>query len=57
MPCSPQRALASCLIARGADYLFTVKGNQKTLLSDIRLLLDEDIASRAPDFEDQSPKP
>ncbi len=52
-----QRALASCLIARGADYLFTVKGNQKTRLSDIRLLLDEDIASRAPDFEDQSPKP
>ena len=52
-----QRTLATYLLGRGADYLFTVKGNQKTLLSDIRLPLDEDIASRAPDFEDQSPKP
>ena len=52
-----QRALASYLMGRGADYLFTVKGNQKTLLSDIRLLLDEVIARRAPDFTDHSPKP
>ncbi len=52
-----QRALASYLLDRGADYLFTVKGNQPTLLSDIRLLLDEDIAGRAPDFADESPKP
>ena len=37
-----QRTLATYLIGRGADYLFTVKGNQKTLLSDIRLTLDED---------------
>ena len=34
-----------------------MKGNQKTLLCDIRLLLDEDIARRAPDFTDESPKP
>ena len=52
-----QRALASYLLDRGADYLFTVKGNQPTLLSDIQLLLDEDIAGRAPDFADESPKP
>ena len=52
-----QRALASYLLDRGADYLFTVKGNQKTLHDDIRLLLDEDIARREPDFTDQSPKP
>ncbi|MCY4405630.1 MAG: ISAs1 family transposase [Rhodospirillaceae bacterium] len=52
-----QRALASYLLDRGADYLFTVKGDQKTLHDDIRLLLDEDIARREPDFTDQSPKP
>ncbi len=52
-----QRALASYLLGRGADYLFTVKGNQPILLSDIRLLLDGEIARRAPDFADRSPKP
>ena len=36
-----QRALAKYLLGRGADYLFTVKGNQPTLHDDIRLLLDE----------------
>ena len=34
----------------GAHYLFTVKGDQPTLLDDIRLTLDECIARRAPDF-------
>ena len=52
-----QRALASWLLDHGAGYLFTVKGNQPTLLSDIRLLLDADTTRRAPDFTDQSPKP
>ncbi len=52
-----QRALASDLLDRGAAYLFTVKGNQPTLLSDIRLTLNEAIAGRAPDFTDESPKP
>ena len=52
-----QRALASYLLGRGADYLFTVKGNQPNLLDDIRLTLDEAIAGRAPDFMDESPKP
>ena len=52
-----QRALASYLLDRGAESLFAVKGNQPTLLDDIRLLLDEDIARRAPDFTDHSPKP
>ena len=52
-----QRALASYLLGRSADYMFTVKGNQPTLNDDIRLLLDETIARRAPDFTDESPKP
>ena len=52
-----QRALASYLLGRGADYVFTVKGNQPNLLDDIRLTLDEAIARRAPDFTDHSPKP
>ena len=52
-----QRALASYLLDRGADYLFTVKGNQPTLLDDVRLTLNEAIAGRAPDFADESPKP
>ena len=38
-PNDTQRALAKYLLGCGADYLFTVKGNQPTLLSDIRLLL------------------
>ena len=52
-----QRALASYLLGRGADYLFTVKANQPNLLDDIRLTLDQEIAQRAPDFTDESPKP
>ena len=52
-----QRALGSYLLDHGADYLFTVKGNQPTLLSDIRLTLNQTIAGRAPDFAVQSPKP
>ena len=52
-----QRALASYLLDRGAHYLFTVKANQPNMLDDIRLTLDEDIARRAPDFTDSSPKP
>ena len=52
-----QRALATYLLDRGADYLFTVKGNQPTLLDDIRLTLDECIAQRAPDFAVETPKP
>ena len=52
-----QRALATHLLDRGAHYLFIAKGNQPNLESDIRLLLDQDIARRAPDFIDQSPKP
>ena len=49
-----QRALASWLLDHG---VFTVKGNQPTLLSDIRLVLDAHTTRRAPDFTDQSPKP
>ena len=52
-----QRALATHLLDRGAHYLFTAKGNQPNLESDIRLLLDQAIAQRAPDFTDSSPKP
>jgi len=52
-----QRALATHLLDRSAHYLFTAKGNQPTLESDIRLLLDHTIARRAPDFIDESPKP
>ena len=57
MPLLTQRALATYLLDRGADYLFTVKGNQPTLLDDIRLTLDECIARRAPDFAAETPKP
>ncbi len=49
--------MASCLLDRGADDLFTVKGNQKTLHDDIRLLLDGDVVRRAPDVTDESLKP
>ena len=44
--CSPSRA---CPREGG--------GNQPILLSDIRLLLDEEVARHAPDFTDRSPKP
>ncbi len=52
-----QRKLADYLHGRRAHYLFTVKGNQKNLLADIRLLLDRHIQRRPPDFTDQAPKP
>ena len=52
-----QRALARYLLGRGAHYLFTVKGNQPTMLDDIRLTLDETIARRAPQFIDEGAKP
>ena len=52
-----QRALAGCLLDRGAAFLFTVKGNQKTLMDDIRLLMDEAMAERPPDFVQESGKP
>jgi predicted transposase YbfD/YdcC len=35
-----QRATAEAIVARGGDYVLAVKGNQKTLLEDTRLLLD-----------------
>ena len=52
-----QRKLARYLDKRGAHYLFSVKGNQKNLLADIRLLLDREIERRPPDFSDEAPKP
>ena len=52
-----QRALAGYLLDRRADYLFTVKGNQKTLMDDIRLLMDEAMTERPPDFVQESGKP
>ena len=52
-----QRAPARYLLGRGADYLFTVKGNQPNLHDDFRLLLDESIAQRAADFTDEGAKP
>lgn len=52
-----QRTLARYLLDRGADYLFTVKGNQPNMQGDIHLLIDETVARRAPDFTDESPKP
>ena len=55
-PAHPARA-GHLSLGRGADYLFTVKGNQPNMLDDIRLTLDEHIAQRAPDFTDESPKP
>ena len=52
-----QRKLAAYLLDRGSDYAFTVKGNQKTLLNDISLTLDEIMASRKPDFIEPACKP
>ena len=52
-----QRTLATYLLGRGADYLFTVKGNQPTLMEDVRLLFDEIIPSRLPDHVCETPKP
>ena len=36
-----QKATARAILERGGDYVLAVKGNQKTLLEDIHLLLDE----------------
>ena len=47
-----QRALAGYLLDRRASYLFTVKGNQKTLMDDIRLLME-----RPPDFVQEGERP
>ena len=44
-----QRKLATYLLERGADYLFTVKNNQPTLLLDIALQFATKINSK-PDF-------
>ena len=52
-----QRSLAQYLLGRGAHYLFTGKGNPPTLHDDIRILLDQRIAQRAPDFIAETPKP
>ena len=52
-----QRRLADYLLGRGADYLFTVKGNQPTLHDRIRLLFDESIAQRGPDLAVETAKP
>ena len=52
-----QRALAGYLLDRRASYLFTVKGNQKTLMDDIRLLMDEAMAERPPDFVQEGERP
>ena len=52
-----RRALAGYLLDRGAAFLFTVKGNQKTLMGDIRLPMDEAVAERPPDFVQESKKP
>jgi predicted transposase YbfD/YdcC len=42
-----QKATAEAILERGGDYVLAVKGNQKTLLEDIQLLLDDPEA--APD--------
>ena len=42
-----QKATARAILDRGGDYVLAVKGNQKTLLDDIQLLLDDPDA--APD--------
>ena len=52
-----QRKLATCLLDRGAGHAFPVKGNRKTLLSDISLTLDEAMAGRAPDDIEPDCKP
>ena len=36
-----QKATAEAILERGGDYVLAVKGNQKTLFEDIRLLLDD----------------
>lgn len=47
-----QRKLASYLVARGAHYHFTVKGNQPSLQADIDLLFQE---HGVPDYVDVTP--
>ena len=45
----PQRRLAAFLRARGAHFVFTAKGNQPTLLDDIRLFFEH---RGEPDFRE-----
>lgn len=47
-----QKKLAEYIVERGADYHFTVKGNQPTLKKDIE---DAFINKEAPDYEEVSP--
>lgn len=47
-----QRKLADYLVARGAHYHFTVKGNQPTLHADIALLFD---GRGSPDYSEVTP--
>ena len=47
-----QRKLADYLVARGAHYHFTVKGNQPTLHADIALLFD---CRGSPDYIEVTP--
>ena len=55
-PMLTQRKLATYLLERGGDHAFTVKSNQKTLLSGIGLTLNEVMASRGPDFVEPKPE-
>lgn len=52
-----QRKLARRLLDRGADYMFTIKDNQKTLRRDVQLLCDDMIRERRPDFVQEPGKP
>jgi len=47
-----QRKLADYLVARGAHYHFTIKGNQPTLQADIALLFED---RGTPDYSDVTP--
>ena len=48
-----QRKFARYLLDRGAHYVFVVKGNQKTLLEDVRLIFETAPACE-PDFEEKA---
>ncbi len=51
-----QTAIASFLHKHDAHYMFIAKGNQKTLLGDLRLWFHDD-AKRPPDFVENTGKP
>ncbi len=51
-----QTAIASFLRKHDAHYMFIAKGNQKTLLGDLRLWFHDD-AKRPPDFVENTGKP